>query len=250
MRALLVALLLVVLAGLPTVGATAPSPPLNGAGLVIKHGDGRILYFYVQFSESQITGAQLLERSGVSLDAVPYAGLGEAICRIDGEGCPSSNCYCKSYANPSVYWRYQRLTSTGQWVFIQSGPDQTIVHDGDVDGWAWSATNGDLPSTSIDQIARLNGVTRVQSSTVSTPTTSLSPTANATPVAVATAQATATPQVLGVAVSESGQTTAIAPTASHSTTSWHSYVWFAVGILALLAVALITLLRRRVSADR
>ena len=256
-RGLLCALILVLVASLPMVGAATPAPHLNGAGLVIKHGDGRILYFYVQFSEPQITGAQLLERTGVSLDAVPYSGLGEAICLIDGEGCPSSNCFCKSYANPSVYWRYQRLTNAGQWVFIQSGPDQTIVHDGDVDGWAWSATNGDLPSTSIDQIAKLNGITRNQVPAISTPTSPLSPAATpidkVAPVASSTATiapATGTPRVLGVAVSSSGNRTSIDPTASHPSKSWQSYIWFGVGVLALLAVALVALLRRRFWPDR
>ena len=40
-------------------------------------------------SEPEISGTQLLERAGVSIDVTPYAGIGEAICRIDGEGCPS-----------------------------------------------------------------------------------------------------------------------------------------------------------------
>ena len=252
LRVLLCALIVMALAGLAPAGAATPTPHLNGAGLVIKHGDGRVLYFYVQFSESQITGAQLLERSGVSLDITPYSGLGEGICLIDGEGCPSSNCFCKSFANPAVYWRYHSLNSAGTWVVRSSGPDQRIVHDGDVDGWTWSANDGDLPATSIDQIAKLNGITRDQTSSHPTPNSATiaaaSPVATPTAIVAPTAtiaRATSTPRVLGVQVSDSGQKTPIEPVSNHATHSWRNSVWFGAGVLALLLVALVAVLRRR-----
>lgn len=249
---LLCALILVALAGIPTAGAASPPTRLNGAGLVIKHGDGRVLYFYIQFSEPQITGEQLLERSGVSLDVTPYSGLGEGICMIDGEGCPSTNCFCKSYSVPSDYWRYHTLASNGQWVFRSTGPAERIVHDGDVDGWSWSSTDGDLPATSIDQIAKMNGVNRAQVESIASPiaaaavATSVStiPKPIASPLA-ANAAVTATPRVLGDEVSDTGQATQIVPDASHSGRSWHGYVGFAVGIIVLLALGIFALVQRR-----
>jgi hypothetical protein len=249
---LLCALLLVALAGLPTASAAAPVAHLNGAGLVIQHGDGRVLYFYIQFKEPQITGEQLLERSGVSLDVTPYSGLGEGICLIDGEGCPSTNCFCKSYAVPSVYWRYHTLNSSGQWVFRSTGPDQRMVHDGDVDGWSWSSTDGKLPATSIDQIAKLNGVDRVQVKPIATPNASTPVTTAAiatptliSPPAASNVTVTATPSVLGVEVSDTGQKSQIVANVDHSGRSWRDYVGFVAGVVVLLALGLVAFLRRR-----
>jgi hypothetical protein len=241
---------------LPSATAATPAPHLNGAGLVIKHGDGRVLYFYVQFSESQITGEQLIERAGVQLDITPYAGLGGGVCMIDHEGCPSSNCFCKSFAVPSVYWRYHSLNADGKWVYRATGPAQRKVHDGDVDGWSWSSDDGDLPSTSIDAIAKLNGISRAPASATSVATPIPSPTAlsvAATPIVAAAATRaapTVTPRAAGVAVAENGQTTPIDPASSSQSQSRRSYVWFGAGVVLLLLIGLALALRRRFRTAR
>ena len=86
----------------PTRAAT------NGAGVVVRHGDGRLVYAYVPFGEARISGLELLRRAG--LDVVSgNAGFGEGVCAINGEGCPADNCFCQSYGSPSVYWRYYTL---------------------------------------------------------------------------------------------------------------------------------------------
>jgi len=253
---LAVLVLALLLTGLPSVFAATPAPHLNGAGLVIKHGDGSVLYFYVQFSEPQITGEQLLERAGVQLDITPYAGFGAGVCMIDHEGCPSTNCFCKSFAVPSVFWRYNSLNADGKWVFRASGPTQRIVHDGDVDGWSWSGEDGDLPATSIDAIAKLNGITRAPASDAQIATPSPSPTAldtTATPAATAVAtraEATATPRVAGVAVSENGNTTPLHTASTRQSASSRTYVWFGAGVIILLLIAAVVGWRRRIGAAR
>lgn len=175
--------------------SAAGSQDLHGAGLVIRHGNGKIVYVYVQFKEKQISGAELLSRSGlpVKISAVP--GLGEEVCEIQQEGCPPSNCYCKSYASPAYYWHYYRLDASGNWVYQQQGPTTAVVRDGDVDGWSWTAGQPDLPKTSIDRIASLNGVQRPAAPEASTATpTALAARATGTPMASETrASATSTP---------------------------------------------------------
>jgi hypothetical protein len=113
-------------------------------GLVIRHGDGRVLYRYVEFTEPEITGSDLLIRSGVVLVTNPYPGLGEGVCKLDHEGCPADNCFCKSYQSPSYYWHYYRLNSAGDWTGVQTGPIGRKIHDGDVDGWSWTASESGL----------------------------------------------------------------------------------------------------------
>ncbi len=236
----LISILVVVTAA----GSAASATTLNAAGLVIKHGDGSVLYYYVQFSESEITGTQLLERAGVSIDITPYAGMGEAICRIDGEGCPSTNCFCKSYTNPAIYWRYHRLTSDGSWVTVPSGPDQRKVHNGDVDGWSWSAQDNDLPSVTLSQIAKINGVTGTTTTpppSVTSAINTAAPTTSPTP----DQRPTASPAALGVVVQTSGQTAKIQPAANAQNTGDKSYVWFGAGLALMFAVGFVAIGRRR-----
>ncbi|MDI3339918.1 MAG: hypothetical protein QJR03_05225 [Sphaerobacter sp.] len=152
----LLALALLWLVGSPTADAARP----NGAGLVVRHGDGRLVYVYVEFTEPAITGADLLARSGLATTIAPFGGLGEAVCALDGEGCPADNCFCQSYQSPAYFWHYYTLGPDGTWRLAPSGPASRTIRDGDVDGWSWSAGTGDLPPTSIDEIARLNGVDR------------------------------------------------------------------------------------------
>jgi hypothetical protein len=238
-------LCLAALTGLPLVAAATPSPHVNAAGLVIKHGDGTLLYYYVQFSERDITGTQLLERAGVSIDTEPYAGIGLAMCRIDGEGCPSTNCFCKSFANPAVYWRYHKLDNNGSWQFLQSGPDQRMVHDGDVDGWSWSSQDNDLPPITLAQIARINGISQPATPQSTMPAASVA----ATSAPSSAAQiAHAAPTVVGVQVQSSGQTQPVNVSKSTNNGSTN-YVWFGLGVALLLVAGAVVLLRQRWSGQ-
>lgn len=132
-------------------GVLAQQP--NRAGLVIRHGDGHVLYRVVEFSEPEITGSDLLLRSQIGLVTTAYAGIGQGVCSLDHEGCPAGNCFCKSYTNPAYYWRYYRLNPDGTWTSMPVGPDSRKIHNGDVDGWSWTAGDSGLPSTTIDAIA-------------------------------------------------------------------------------------------------
>ncbi len=238
------ALLLLLVVGVPSPGGAAQAAHANSAGLVIRHGDGSVLYFLVQFSEAQISGTQLLERAGVSIDVTPYAGIGEAICRIDGEGCPATDCFCKSFANPAVYWRYHKLGPDGNWVFLPSGPDAREVHNGDIDGWSWSSKDGELPPVTLAQIAQITGVTLAAS-----------PTADATSVSTATTTAaratkpvlttSASPIVVGAEVKPSGQVTSVAVSPRKAHRSNTPYIWFGAAVLTLVVVAVAVLLRGR-----
>src|SRR5215207_6023946 len=78
------ALLIVLLIFLVSLVPAAAERP-NGAGLVVRHGDGTLLYVYVQFEEETISGIELLYRSGLELTVAPFGGLGEAVCRLNGE---------------------------------------------------------------------------------------------------------------------------------------------------------------------
>ncbi|MGH2531841.1 MAG: hypothetical protein ACRDJW_05990 [Thermomicrobiales bacterium] len=161
-------MLLVVLAVLAPFGLVA-GEELSHAGVVVHHGDGRLTYAYVAFSEEEITGAELLERTGIPIVTVPFGGLGVGICSIDHEGCGAGECrrrVCQGPGNESPFWQYFRQDALGDWQPLVLGASSTKVRDGDVDGWSWTPEEPHLPAVTIDQVARLAGVTGSQASPV------------------------------------------------------------------------------------
>ena len=104
----------------------------NRVALIVQHGDGSLVTRCVAFSEPQLTGYQILTRSG--LDVVSVVGpLGAAICAIEGEGCEARNCFCSS---PPNYWSYWKLID-GEWTYSQRGANSMQVYDGAIEGWTW-----------------------------------------------------------------------------------------------------------------
>lgn len=155
--AIALALLAVMLSG--GVLSTSAQRP-DGAGLVIQHGDGTVVYAYIQFDEETINGTDLLTRSGIDATMTPFGGMGMAVCSLDGEGCPSDNCFCHSYSSPAFFWHYYNLVD-GEWVFNPVGPSGRTLRDGDIDGWAWSSGDSVLPAVTIDDIAARSNIDRV-----------------------------------------------------------------------------------------
>jgi hypothetical protein len=147
----------------------------NGAGLVVRHGDGTLIYAYVEFDEESISGIDLLVRSNLDLVVAPYGGLGEAVCRLDGEGCPADNCWCESFGNPSYFWHYYARADGGWSELIQGAASRTL-HDGDIDGWSWTAGDSGLPDVTIDEIALMNGIDRNAPTPTPTPSPTVPPT--------------------------------------------------------------------------
>lgn len=198
MRALLALLILAITLGGGLLSTTAQRP--NGAGLVIRHGDGTIIYAYVQFDEESISGLDLLTRSGLDATYAPFGGMGAGVCAINGEGCPSDDCFCHSYTSPAFFWRYYNQVD-GNWIFNPVGASGRTMYDGDIDGWSWSSGDSGLPAVTIDDIALMNGIDRNPPEPTATsepePTATFTPEPTATetpePTETSTPEPTATP---------------------------------------------------------
>lgn len=158
------------------------------AGLVIDFGDGRILTFCIDLgADGQATGEEVLRASGLPVIMEYAAGMGGAICMIDGTGSnfPSEPCFAKCTLRPGeacVYWSYSRLVD-GRWRGSPIGASTTIVRSGDVNGWAWgagSSGSGALPPPSADY-----AFTTICAAGASTATATPSPTPSPTPTATA-----------------------------------------------------------------
>jgi hypothetical protein len=111
----------------------------NRAGLVVVHDDGRQAKQCVSFDEPEISGLQVLERSGLDLNYDAGNALGAAICRIDAEGCsfPEDDCFCQCLEPPCRYWSYW-YRSGGEWIYASIGASDRQIRNGDVEAWVWS----------------------------------------------------------------------------------------------------------------
>jgi len=157
-------LTMLLVAALVLTGLTASAPPhrvrASGAvGVVVRHGDGRVLYAYIPLMGDRVTGAEVLQQAGFPLNVQASSSLGAAVCKIDGEGCdaPKEDCFCKSYGNPAFYWHYYTYTRglNGAWRTSNTGAGNRVLRDGDIDGWSWTANDPALPTVTLDEIAAL-----------------------------------------------------------------------------------------------
>ncbi|HUP27991.1 MAG TPA: hypothetical protein VM409_06120 [Chloroflexia bacterium] len=110
------------------------------AGLVIQFAGGRTQTFCIPFTGDSITGLDLLLKTGLPVKIENYSGSGAFICKIGADGCdyPEQPCVCQSYGPGGVYWSYHHLKD-GQWRTSGVGLSSYRLHNGDVDGLAWSA---------------------------------------------------------------------------------------------------------------
>lgn len=193
--ALPLSLLLLVCGGAP-VRAQAGG---NQAGLVVVHGDGRVITRCVRFDETQITGLTLLQRSGLAFSA-DTGPMGSTICSLNNEGCPASDCWCECKGTPCAYWIYFQRNPDGSWGYANIGAALRQVSSGDVDGWMWGDASSLPPAVSFEAICGSpDSDPPDQDPVTSEPETSepLSPTVTST--APSTAPATGAPTVTSTA---------------------------------------------------
>ena len=154
-----VAWLIALVAALGGTSASAHDG-LHHAGVVVRHGDGRLTYAYVAFPEESISGIELLRRTGIPLVTTSFGGLGEGVCSLEGEGCSAGECrrrVCQGPRPDDPYWQYFRQEAPGQWRWLVLGASATKVHDGDVDGWSWTGGDPLLPAVTLADVTRLAG---------------------------------------------------------------------------------------------
>jgi hypothetical protein len=144
----------------------APAPTLadepHHAGLVVRDGQGRITYAWVPFAEEEIDGIALLRRSGIPVVTVGFGALGEGVCSIAGQGCGVAECrrnVCQGSAVDAPYWQYfqQDRDDPAVWTWQPLGASSSMVDDGDVFGWSWTADDPALPALPPREIAKLAG---------------------------------------------------------------------------------------------
>jgi len=133
--------------------AVAQSP--NRAALVITLEEGQLITRCVEFSEDELTGYELLNRSRLAVEA-SVTGSGVTVCNIEGSGCPVDDCFCKCKGGPDcLYWSYWHVDED-EWRYSQAGAAIYPVTDGAIDGWVWGIGSPNEapapPAITFDQI--------------------------------------------------------------------------------------------------
>jgi hypothetical protein len=123
------------LSGIP-LGNLGIAPVNHRAGLVIFYGNDNLFTTCISFTESTITGLQLLERSGQVVQTATNPNQGTAVCKIGQVGDPSSDCF----GSMPNYWSYWQLGANG-WEYSVTGADKSPVTDGSVNAWTWGTGN-------------------------------------------------------------------------------------------------------------
>lgn len=217
---------------------TSAQTHLNHAAVIVQMKDGGIATRCVAFSESEISGYDLLRRA--QMPVIADVSNGVSVCKIGPtSGCnyPAQKCFCdcQDLNGTCVYWMYY-YQDKGQWKYATLGAGSQKVKDRDVNGWVYGAgtvEGGAFPPViSYEQICDAapppvtpdaHPVTptlaSVPASTVAsvviTPTNTAQVTATtitATPAASATVSSTATSQASRIATATLTPIASLTPT--------------------------------------
>lgn len=260
-RGIWVLLLIGLLSAVAAAGSMADEPPQ--AGLVVqmdgRHAETRCL----SLGEDEVSGAELLVRSGLDVVLDPASGMGLIVCQIEEVGCahPAEPCFCQCMGGGDcIYWNYFfKEPGQNEWTYSALGAAMHKVKAGSVDAWVWGDGNTP-PSAELGFDAICAPPTPVPSRTPEPlPTASslpaVTPTAPSAEAPLATELPSTTPDQSTVAPStpspaSQDTATALSPTATPSPTpnsgpNLVAYFPFALILLGLAGVGGIAWLRRR-----
>jgi len=134
----------------------SPNTSLHQAGLVVQFSNGNYLTRCIEFQEDEISGAELLRRSGLRVIMQISGGMGAAICKIEEDGCayPDEPCFCQCRGGGQcIYWAYY-IWNGEEWCSSGVGAGMRKLGNGDVDGWVWGSTDPP-PIVSWDDVCDL-----------------------------------------------------------------------------------------------
>lgn len=127
------------------VGPTAPlcahAASSHRVGLVVEHGDGRVIRICVGFNASTITALAVLQSSGLEIGTESYGSLGTAICQIDHEPAQYTTCLPAT----GSYWVLFLSHAGGAWTTSSRGASSATVGDGDGVGFRYDPQAGADP---------------------------------------------------------------------------------------------------------
>ncbi|MFZ0179023.1 MAG: hypothetical protein WAL84_04015 [Candidatus Dormiibacterota bacterium] len=127
----------------PAASLCVQAAGAHRAGVVVEHGDGRVIRRCVGFNTTTATALAVLQGSGLEVGTSSYGGgLGAAICQIDYE--PSTyppGCFTSTGA----YWVLFVSRAGGAWTVSDLGASNVAVGNGDDIGFRYNSQSGADP---------------------------------------------------------------------------------------------------------
>lgn len=234
----------------PLVAVFADEP--NQAGLVAQLEDGSVVTRCVSFNEDELTGADLLTRSGLNVVLDPASSMGITVCQIEVIGCahPAEPCFCQCLGGSEcAYWNYfYRDAGELEWVYSALGAALRKVRHGSLEAWVWGDGHT-APDDTLTFEAICTPPTAEPTQTSVPPTAE--PTQTSVPPTAVPAAATAAPTVEEVPTqlpTTAPATTALAlpttPPATDTNQNLAGYWPFGLMVLVLVTVGVLVWLRR------
>jgi hypothetical protein len=125
----------------PTTAACVNAGATSKAYVVVDHGGGRSSQRCVGFDGEQITGEDLMTRSGVQFQAQTFSGIGKAVCQLDNEPAQFTECFPKD----KPYWALYVSHDGGTWEQPQTGYTGVTLKNGDALGWEYESATASPP---------------------------------------------------------------------------------------------------------
>lgn len=215
--------------------AIAGAQSSNRAALVVRFSDDRVETHCVAFQEEQVSGYDLLLRSGLPLE-VGDTSFGASVCRVDDVGCSAANCFCECRGGSCTYWSYWHLQD-GEWRYSSLGATAYQVQDGDVEGWSWGP--GSVSEATPPPVVTFDEVCAAEEAATPSPAATVTgPEVTGEPAqATATGASSAATPGAGDAEATAGAAPGTAQDVATGEVPW-SYALFA-GIVLLLAGAIV-----------
>mgnify|MGYP000953601184 CR=1 FL=1 len=102
-----------------------------GADVIVHLPNGNTIFRRTTFDTPTISAVEELQRSGLLVET-SGSGKQTTVCRIEGVGCPSSDCFCACHGGACNYWAFWRFQN-GQWSLSNEGAGTATVANGALD---------------------------------------------------------------------------------------------------------------------
>jgi hypothetical protein len=114
-----------------TVGVPAAHAQTDSRAVVIVSTGSGVHTSVIEFSGT-VSGMEALQLAGASPETITYGPLGQAVCKLYGAGDEPVPGQC-----PGGWVYYRAVGGAGGWSQSSIGASNSVVHDGDVEGWGY-----------------------------------------------------------------------------------------------------------------